>query len=419
MYNYFGDDSVNKIYKRETYLKKIRGFYNDSEMIKVITGIRRCGKSTLLDMIVTELKETGIEDKNIIFIKLDKKPYKNISTPEELENLLESKLTDDEFKYIFIDEIQNIKNFEPVIESYRLDGNYSIFITGSNSYLLSGDLITKLTGRKIEIEMLPLSFYEYIEMKKELDKHVDSIYEEFEKYIKIGGFPGLLNYDDYESQIAYVINVLNDIFEKDIKSNEKIKNREMFESVLKYVINNFGSEMSVNSIVKYYEGLNEKIDYRTIERYIDILINAKILYPCENFDIKSKQVLKGEKKYYLADLSIYYSLNTDNRINYGPVLENILHNYLVSKNYSLSVGKIGNLEVDFIVRQGNDNYYYLQVSKNIENDKTKNREYAPFYEIKDLYPRYLFLLDLIINENVGGIRNVNIVKFIANNEDLV
>ena len=323
MYNYFGDDSVNKIYKRETYLKKIRGFYNDSEMIKVITGIRRCGKSTLLDMIVTELKETGIEDKNIIFIKLDKKPYKNISTPEELENLLESKLTDDEFKYIFIDEIQNIKNFEPVIESYRLDGNYSIFITGSNSYLLSGDLITKLTGRKIEIEMLPLSFYEYIEMKKELDKHVDSIYEEFEKYIKIGGFPGLLNYDDYESQIAYVKNVLNDIFEKDIKSNEKIKNREMFESVLKYVINNFGSEMSVNSIVKYYEGLNEKIDYRTIERYIDILINAKILYPCENFDIKSKQVLKGEKKYYLADLSIYYSLNTDNRINYGPVLENI------------------------------------------------------------------------------------------------
>ena len=128
MYNYFGDDSVNKIYKRETYLKKIRGFYNDSEMIKVITGIRRCGKSTLLDMIVTELKETGIEDKNIIFIKLDKKPYKSISTPEELENLLESKITDDEFKYIFIDEIQNIKNFEPVIESYRLDGNYSILV---------------------------------------------------------------------------------------------------------------------------------------------------------------------------------------------------------------------------------------------------------------------------------------------------
>lgn len=410
---------MNKIYKRETYLKKIRGFYNDSEMIKVITGIRRCGKSTLLDMIVNELKEQGVDDKNIIFIKLDKKSYKNINTPEELEKLLESKITDDEFKYIFIDEIQNIKNFEPVIESYRLEGCYSIFITGSNSYLLSGDLITKLTGRKIEIEMLPLNFYEYIEMKKDLGRQVDSIYEEFEKYIKIGGFPGVLNYEDYESQIAYVKNVLNDIFEKDIKSNEKIKNREMFESVLKYVTSNFGSEISVNSIVKYYEGLNEKIDYRTIERYIDILINAKILYPCENFDIKSKQVLKGEKKYYLADLSIYYSLNTDNRINYGPVLENILHNYLISKNYSLSVGKIGNLEVDFIVRQGNDNYYYLQVSKNIENDKTKNREYAPFYEIKDLYPRYLFLLDLIINENVGGIKNVNIVKFISNNEDLV
>lgn len=409
---------MNKIYKREIYLKKIRGFYDDPEMIKVITGIRRCGKSTLLEMISNELKENGVKEDNIIFIKLDKKPYKSIKTPEQLEELLDSKIKDEEFKYIFIDEVQNVKNFEPVLESFRLEGKYSMFITGSNSYLLSGELVTKLTGRKIEIEMLPLNFYEFIEMKKELGREVSSIYEEFESYIKVGGFPGTFNYDSYDEQIVYVRNVLEDIFEKDIKKNEKIKNKQMLDNILKYITNNFGSEISINSIVKYYQGMNVSIDYRTVERYINILINAKVLYPCENFDIKSKCVLEGEKKYYLADLSIYYALNVDNRINYGPVLENILHNYLISKDYYLSVGKIGNIEVDFIARKGIDNYYYIQVSKSISEEAAMNREYRPFYEIRDMYPRYLFLLDIIVNENVEGIRNVNIAKFIANNEEL-
>ena len=369
-------------------------------------------------MIIGELKDKGIKDEDIINIKLDKRPYKNISKPEELENIIDSKINDNNFKYIFIDEIQNVKGFESVIEGFRNEGMYSIFITGSNSYLLSGDLITKLTGRKIEIDLLPLNFYEYIEMKKELGKEILSIYEEFENYIKVGGFPGALNYDSIDDQQLYVKNIINDIFEKDIRRNTKIKNREMFENVEKYIINNFGGEISINNIVKYYESVNINIDYRTVEKYIEVLINAKILYPCENFDMKSKQILKGERKYYLADLSIYFALNTDNRVNYGPVLENILHNYLLSKGYILSVGKIGTLEVDFIARKGNDNYYYLQVSKSINDEKTSEREYKPFYEIKDLYPRYLFLLDLIINENDNGIKNVNIAKFIANNEEL-
>lgn len=409
---------MKKIYKREEYLKKIRDFYDDTETIKVITGIRRCGKSTLLDMIIEELKEKNVKEEDIIVIKLDKRPYKNIITAEKFEELLDSKINDSNFKYIFIDEIQNVKNFESIIESYRLEKNYSIFITGSNSYLLSGELVTKLTGRKIEIEMLPLNFYEYVDMKKFLGISINSLYDEFEEYIKIGGFPGTMNYDSYESKKMYVKSILNDIFEKDIRKNEKIKNVQMFENIEKYIVNNFGAEISINSIIKYYESINVNIDYRTIERYISILINAKIIYPCENFDIKSKQVLNGEKKYYLADLSIYYVLNTDNRINYGPVLENILHNYLISKGYSLSVGKIGTLEVDFIVRYGFDNYYYLQVAKSIEDEKVKNREYAPFFEIKDLYPRYLFLLDLVLSENYNGIKNLNLVKFIANNGDL-
>ena len=410
---------MNKLYKRELYLTKIRGFYNDSEIIKVITGIRRCGKSSLLDTIINELLENGIDKKDIINIKLDRKPYKGIKSSWQLEKLIDSYVTDNDFKYMFLDEVQNVDNFEEVIESYRIEGNCSIFITGSNSYLLSGELVTKLTGRKIEIDMLPLNFYEYIDMKKFMEIPVkDSIYEEFEQYIREGGFPGALKYNKEEDRKLYVTNILNDIFVKDIRANNKIKNTDTFKSIQRYIINNFGAMISVGSIQKYYESIKLNIDTRTIEKYLEILSNAKIIYPCNTFDIKSKTSLSGEKKYYLADLSIYFLYNTDNRINYGTVLENILYNYLVSKGYKLSVGKIGKLEVDFIARYNNDEYFYIQVSKNIESEITEKREYRPFYEIRDMYPRYLFLLDFIFKNNVDGIRNVNIAKFISENKDL-
>ena len=410
---------MNKLYKREQYLNKIRGFYNDTETIKVITGIRRSGKSSLLETIIEELKENGVNDNDIIEINLDKRPNKDIKTPGELDKLIEEHITDKNFKYIFIDEIQNVKGFEAVIESYRNEGKYSIFITGSNSYLLSGELVTKLTGRKIEIEMLPLNFYEYIDMKKFLNIDIkENIYEEFEQYIREGGFPGALNYNNENDRKLYIQNILDDIFIKDIKINQKIKNSELFQNIQRYIINNFGSMISAVSIQKYYNSININIDTRTIEKYIKILCDAKILQPCNTFDIKSKMSLSRERKYYLADLSIYFLYNTDNRINYGPVLENILYNYLKSKGYNLSVGKIGKLEVDFIARYQNDNYFYIQVSKNIDDEWAAEREYRPFYDIKDMYPRYLFLLDLIIKDNIDGIKNVNIVKFIADNQDL-
>ncbi len=410
---------MDNIYKRELYLKKIRGFYNDT-MIKVVTGIRRCGKSYLLKSIIQELKDNGVLDKDIIYIELDSKEYRDVETPLELEKVIDSKVCDNDFKYLFIDEVQNVSNFEPLINSYREEGNYSIFLTGSNSYLLSGELVTKLTGRHIEIEMLPLNFYEYVDMKKFLGKEIDSnIYREFEEFIRNGGFPGSLKYDNYEDKLLYTRNVIQQIFERDIKNHKKIKDIALFETIQKFVINNFGSVISVGSIFDYLK--NDKtieVDRRTIKNYIELLEKAKIIYPCELFDLKSKKVLNGEKKYYLADLSIYYALNTDNRINYGPVLENVLYSYLKSKGYSLSVGRIGNLECDFIARKGTDEYFYIQVTKNIDDVKTETREYRPFYEIKEMYPRYLFVADMIFQKNVSGINNVNIVDFIANNEDL-
>ncbi len=409
---------MEKIYKREDYLKKIRGFYND-DMIKVISGIRRCGKSFFLKSIIQELIENGVKEKDIIYIELDKKKYKNIKTSKQLEKIIDEQIVDNDFKYLFIDEIQNVKGFETLINSYREEGNISIFITGSNSYLLSGELVTKLTGRYLEIEMMTLSFYEYVDMKRFLNKSVnENIYLEFEEYIRNGGFPKSLYYDNYEEKITYTSSVINQIFEKDIKTSNRINDKALFERIQKFVINNFGAVISIKNIYNYLKKeVKINVDRRTIKRYLDILEKAKIIYPCELFDIKSKSVLKGEKKYYLADLSIYYSQNTDNRINYGPVLENVMYSYLKSKNYKLSVGYIGKLECDFIARANYDDYYYIQVSKDISNKETEEREYRPFYMIKDLYPRYLFTMDMLLQKR-DGVKHQNIVDFIYNNKIL-
>ena len=409
---------MEKIYKRENYLNKIRGFYKD-DMIKVISGIRRCGKSFFLKSIIQELLENGINEKDIIYIELDKKGYKDIKTSKQLEKVIDEKIIDDDFKYLFIDELQNVKDFESLINSYREEGNISIFITGSNSYLLSGELVTKLTGRYIEIEMMTLSFYEYVDMKKFLNKNVnENIYLEFEEYIRNGGFPKSLYYDNYEEKITYTSSVINQIFDKDIKTSNKIKDKALFERIKKFIINNFGAVISIKNIYNYLKNeVKINVDRRTIKRYLDILEKAKIIYSCDLFDIKSKSVLKGEKKYYLADLSIYYSQNTDNRINYGPVLENVMYSYLKSKNYKLAVGYIGKLECDFIARANYDDYYYIQISKDISNKDTEEREYRPFYMIKELYPRYLFTMDMLLQKR-DGVNHVNIVDFIYNNKNL-
>ena len=276
---------MEKLYKREDYLNKIRGFYDDT-MIKVITGIRRCGKSYLLKTVIEELQDRGIKEKDIIYIELDKKEYKDVKAPKDLENIIDTFITDQDFKYLFIDEIENIHGFESVINAYREEGNISIFLTGSNSYLLSGELVTKLTGRYIEIEMMPLNFYEYVDMKRFLGKDVHTnIYLEFEEFIRNGGFPGSLYYDNYEDKLLYTKNVISQIFDKDIKNHRKIKDKELFEVVQNFIINNFGSIISVGSIYTYLTGQKINVDRRTIKTYIDILENAKIIYSCDLFDV--------------------------------------------------------------------------------------------------------------------------------------
>ena len=404
------------LYKREEYLKRIRGFYHDSEIIKVISGVRRCGKSSLMLTIKQELLDSGISEENCIFIDLDSRKYNKIKTDQDLEDLLESYSNIRGTKYIFIDEIQNIKNFEEVINAFRTDGEYSIFITGSNSYLLSGELVTKLTGRYIEFEIFTLSFYEYIEMKKYYNKQVDSnIINELNNYIIEGGFPKTIQYDSIIDKRSYTNAVVEEIFEKDIKKRVKVRTVETFNLVKNFIINNYGQTMSVLSIQKGLENVGIKVRRETITKYIDILVSAKIIYQCDRFDMKSKRALKGEKKYYLADSSFYYAINTDNRINYGPALENVIYTYARSKKYTVSVGRIGLLECDFILRDDYLNYSYIQIAYTIlESKKTEDREYSSLELIKDNYPKYVLTTDFLIQKR-NGIVHANIASFINNN----
>ena len=405
------------LYKREKYLKKIRPFYSEEDLIKVITGVRRCGKSSIMETICDELKQTmGVKDEQIIYIDLDSRKNRNIKTADALEALIDNHTTTKEKIYLFIDEIQNVDSFEEVINGYRTDGGYSIFITGSNSYLLSGELSTKLTGRYIEFELYTLSFDEYLEMKRFYNKDINpNTIVELNNYILEGGFPGTIQFDDLQVKRTYTESVVREIFEKDIRKRVKIRNREAFESVEHFIINNFGATTSVSGLQESLEKNGMKISRATLSNYIKILVDAKILYECSRFDMKSKKSLSGEKKYYVSDLSFYFSLNTDNKINYGPVLENIVYFYAKSQDYSISVGRIGKLECDFILRDHKMNYAYVQVAYTIAlSKKTEDREYKSLESIRDNYPKYVMTTDYLL-QNRNGIKHVNLIDFIISN----
>lgn len=408
-----------KLFRREQYLSKIRGFYDEPDLIKVIVGVRRSGKSSLMETISEELSEHCVAAENLIFINLDKRGYKEIKTPDQLEKLIEEKTASIHgLKYLFIDEIQNVSGFEEVINGFREDGDCSIFITGSNSYLLSGELVTKLTGRYLEFEVFPLNFMEYEQMKAFYKKNIDSNpLIELNNYILEGGFPRALFFDNLEDKRKYTEEVVREIFEKDIRKRMKIKNIGNFEIFRQFLINNFGAVMSMRSIQRALVKSGKSISEATVSKYLKILEDAKIIYECPRFDMKSKRSLGGEKKYYLSDMSFYYALNTDNNINYGPVLENIFFIYAKSRHYAVSMGRIGNLECDFIVRTAPMSYSYFQISYTIMlNKATEDREYRPLENIRDNYPKYVLTTDYLLQKR-NGIIHKNIIDFLKNGEE--
>ena len=405
-----------RLFPRENYLKKIRGFYHDDGMIKVITGVRRCGKSCLMQCIAEELRAEGVDDEHIAFFDLDRYGYRSVKAPEQLEALIEPLLAISGTKYLFIDEVQNVEGFEDVLNGFRTEGGFSIFITGSNSYLLSGELATKLTGRYIEFEMQTLDVGEYCQMKRFLGLPVNpNPVAEFDAYILEGGFPKAMDYPGLADKRAYVAAVIQEIFEKDIRRRVKIKNVSVFNQVRDYVINNFGATTSLANIQSDIENKQGvKVKRETLARYLQTLEDAKIVSKCARFDLKSRKSLRGEQKYYLADLSFYFALNTDNRINYGPVLDNIVYRYARAQGCKVSVGRIGKLECDFVLRNPEMGYAYVQVAMTVmANRSTEEREYRPFEQIRDNYPKYLLTRSDPIQQR-DGIIHANIPELMQN-----
>lgn len=406
-----------ELYRREQYLQKLRGFYHADDIIKVITGVRRCGKSSLMQTITTELRASDVPPENIIYLDLDRRAFRHIKTAEALEAEIEAHAQADGLKYLFIDEIQNVSGFEEVLNGYRTEGGWSIFITGSNSYLLSGELVTKLTGRYLEFELFPLNFQEYEDMKRFYGKPVDpNPSAELNRFILEGGFPRALFLDSMQDKRRYIQGVVEEIFEKDIRKNLKIRNKATFETVRKYVINNFGSTVSLTNITKAIRQNEANLTTNTVSKYIKALLDAKILYECPRFDMKSKRSISGEKKYYLADLGFYYAENTDNRINFGPVLENLVYIYARALDYSVSVGRFGHFECDFILRSNDMQYSYVQVAYTIlQSKETEEREYRPLESVKDNYPKYVMTTDYILQQR-NGISHVNLIDFMNRSE---
>ena len=412
-----------KIYKREKYLKKIRPFYH-SDLIKVITGIRRCGKSCIMRLIMDELLAQGIPASQIIYIPLDKRGFKDIHTPQALEQKIESYLTatnnfsttntahttTTNYYYLFIDEVQNVTGFERVVQAFAEEENFSIFLTGSNSYLLSDEISTKLTGRYLSFEIYTLDFQEYLQMKQFKGLPVSQdLYSELEEYIVGGGFPKALDFPDKNARAFYTQSVVQEIFTKDIKKRKIIRNTQVFQAVQTYIINNYAATFSLQNIYEYFTHKEKiAITKTTLRNYINLLLKAKIVYRCDRFDQKSKRVLKGEYKFFIADMGLYFALNTDNRINYGASLENLTYLYLLSHQYSVSVGKIGKLECDFITRDTQNQYAYIQVTQSVADPHTEAREYRPFTYIRDGYPRYLLSIDRLRNQK-DGVRHINII----------
>ena len=410
------------VYPREKYLQRIRPFYN-SDIIKVITGIRRCGKSFLMRAIINELLLSGIDPAQIIYVPLDRRGFKHISTPEQLEEKIDSMIEREDFNYLIIDEVQNVKGFESVVHAYQEEG-CSVFLTGSNSYLLIDEITTKLTSRYLSFETFPLDFDEYLKMKEFFHQSISADMRiEFDEFILNGGFPKALEFPNVSDRQFYTREIIHEIFEKDVKSRRRVSNPALFERIQSFLINNYASPFSLGNLIDTLEKEGIKTKPQTVQKYINYLKEAKIIYECNRFDLKSKRALRRDQKYYLADLSLYFAANVDNRLSYGPSLENIVYIYLLSNNYQVSVGKIGELECDFIVRNIEQQYAYIQVVYSLQAGDEKHttqlqeREYRPFRKIRDGYPRYIISLDNFCDQR-EGVHHINAIDLFLGKEKI-
>ena len=394
--------------KRKFYLEKIVKLI-DTEDIKVITGVRRCGKTVLLKQIIDELENRGIASENIIYMSFESSKYKNIRNDNDLDEFIFSKTNNLNGKiYLLFDEIQKVKNWEVSLNSYRVDLECDIYITGSNSQLLSGELATLISGRYISINMLPFSFKELIQYYDEMHENIDEI-KLFEQYLSYGGFPGLLNYENEEKE-KYIYDLYSTIVLNDILYKNKVKDLDLLERLMEFMISNIGQLFSANSISKYIKNENRKTTPHTIINYMDYARNAFIFYQIKRENIKQKRKLLISDKYYLVDSGFYFIFNGSTQRNWGQLLENIVFLELIRQGYSITIGKIQDLEVDFVCRKANQ-IKYIQVSQSILDENTRKREFKSLEKISDSYPKYVISMDSF-DFSANGIIHLNIIDFL-------
>lgn len=391
---------------RTEFLKKLIKF-KDKQLIKVVTGIRRCGKSTLFKLFQNYLLNNGVKENQIISINFEDIDFEELTDYKKLYEYIKSKILRDKKNYIFLDEIQNVKNFQKVVDSLYIKENIDLYITGSNAYFLSGELATLLSGRYVEIKMLPLSFKEYLSTFE--DK--TDISRKFRTYIETSSFPYILELRDKDLIRDYLGGIYNTVILKDVVARKNISDITMLESVIKFMFDNIGNITSIKKISDTMTSAGRKISSPTIESYLSALIDSFILYKIGRYDIAGKQYLKTAEKYYAVDMGLKnFLLGTKNN-NIGHNLENIVFLELLRRGYEIYIGKIGTLEIDFIgIKNGITQYF--QVSQTVLDENTLERELKPLLSVKDHNEKFLLTLDEQPLTTHNGIKQINIIDWL-------
>ena len=395
---------------RDEYLNVLKRF-KDKQLIKVVTGIRRCGKSTLLEMFQEYLKENGVEENQIISINLEDLEYNFVVDYMTLYKYINEQLKNNKKYYIFIDEVQKVDMFQKAVDSLYIKKNVDLYITGSNANLLSSELATLLSGRYIEIKMLPLSFKEYKEAYKELNN--DDLYQ---KYISVGSLPYTTALDTEDDVSMYLGSIYNDIIIKDVMSRKKIQDETLLRNVANFAMDNIGNLLSTNNIANTMLSDGKDINVRTVERYLEGFVESFFLYKASRYDIKGKEYLKTQGKYYVSDLGFRYFMLGRKIGDFGHILENVVYFELLRRNFEVYIGKIDEYEVDFVAINKNGKMY-VQVAETLKGTDTNDtrildRELRPLKKISDNYEKIILTLDKIPVSNEDGIKIRNVLEWL-------
>lgn len=396
-----------RIIQREQYLSKLVAF-RDKQIIKVVTGVRRCGKSTLMQIYQDYLKNNGVSDEQIIAINLEDFDFYELRDKAKLHAYIKERLVQDRQTYIFIDEVQQCEEFPIVIDSLYIKKNVDIYLTGSNAYMLSSEIATLLSGRYVEISMLPLSFKEYVMSTGD----ISDLSRKYNEYLESSSFPYVLELKGQSKEIKdYLEAVYNTIVVKDIASRKKIVDPMMLESVTRFVFDNIGSQLSTKKIADTMTSNGRKIDVKTVEKYLNGLMESFIIYQAKRYNVKGKQYLKTLEKYYVVDIGLRYMLLGSRAIDVGHILENVVYLELLRRGYDVYVGKVDDLEVDFVA-MAQKRITYIQVAASVRDERTLARELASLQKIADHYPKMILTLDDDPEADYEGIRRINALDWL-------